>query len=180
MLKKLTPNRESNRASPTGTNYDRKVAAILDWDYCKTHKCEPPALEKLPLTRTRLLNFLMAISRPNTMGYTVMGPGVGPQSLRDFLEGPDGNWRIACVKKDQGPEASPTVMAEGTTRQYFAIRRTSMISNIRRKTLNSRRSSAPVLPSRKTTSPKIRHSASMVSPATLSVRRRSGSSPGSD
>jgi len=105
------------------TNYDRKVAAILDWDYCKTHKCEPPALEKLPLTRTRLLNFLMTISRPNTMGYTVMGPGVGPQSLRDFLEGPDGNWRIACVKKDQGPEASPTVMAEGTTRQYFAIRK---------------------------------------------------------
>jgi hypothetical protein len=34
------------------------------------------------------------------MGYTVMGPGVGPQSLRDFLEGPDGNWRIACVKED--------------------------------------------------------------------------------
>lgn len=103
------------------TNYDRKVAAILDWDYCKTHICKPDALEKLPLTRTRLEGFLVAISRPNTMGYTVMGPGLGPQSLRDFLEGPDGNWRIACIEK--GPQAVPSVAAEGSPRQYFAIRK---------------------------------------------------------
>ncbi len=104
------------------TTYDLKVAAILDpAEYCKTHKCKDEAPQKLPLAQSRLLGFMFAISQPNP-NFKIVSPGVGPQSLRDFLTGPETNIRIACAKKEM-PQPPAAVAEENKVRQYFAIRK---------------------------------------------------------